>query len=307
MDSRVNVSLDSTGKDNGSLSVQNQLEILDTVAKWTDDHFHICADDPKFDRTDDRNGDTEEVDNTFIVKQIQKTLKPKSRRDRKCADSPGRASTSLSGLSRYRRDEREGFCSVEEINRRASMEELPCPDTETNSFDTLDRVIQEYTNFDARDDFSSGNEQGAIIIPKSPVRHDNQSIRSKTDSGQKKTRFAEVLEEEHFLPLQNELEEAPSGLLSCISRGFSGRWTKRPSTQCIDRCYNKSKSTNSDDMSDTMEERSVATATSEDQSYSSSELSVGDLSLNSVGSVELLLNHLFCSTEDRVTSSDWIR
>lgn len=308
-------------------SVQHQLEELDSYARLNDNHHRSVVNGDESDEAKEGSTTVDGVDDDFMVREIRKSLRPlkhgngtKGSDQRSFVDEQGllewvESSRNNSGAStrmpsklrpvtlatdRLRRNPNgkdENFCSVDEIKRRAAIKEALCPDLGLVRFDT---------NTDRRDDHSTLHQRKGSINPQPLLRNQSQSTRSR----KKKTRFADVLEQRYFLAPVHEHEATPGHFVACMPNDCYRKSILKISTPVNRRYYmptdQETKITDEDETSRNWNVEDVSVV-SDDQSFFSSEYSMGDLSETSVGSMEILLNHLFCSPTDNLTSSDWMR
>ncbi len=323
-------------------SFQHQLEALDAFAKWTDERFRASVSEGRSDAK--LVTVIQKTDDAYLVKEVQRSLRPRKemkekehrvressvdeqvflrrlrsyghrRPDSRCLSPPPCATTTTTNKNYSMQTYKgSGFCSVHEINKRASIEEMPSPDFGLFGLtvDSIGHTISRNADSDTRDDCSTTHGYRASILPRSLLRKQPQSTWDGKESGKKKTRFAEVLEQQHFIPPLQQVNN-DERLLTCIPNEYSLRSILRRSNPVIYRyAMSTDEETKRNDEKEIMATRKkgeplTVSVASDEESQFSSEFSIGDLSQGSIGSVELLFNYLLCSQTESLTSSDWMR
>jgi hypothetical protein len=158
-------------------------------------------------------------------------------------------------------------------------------------------------------------------VPKQTESFARRMVQERIYKGgtKKKTRFAELWEKQYDLPPLHELEPAPKRILTCIPTDCARKpILKQPAAQKVQYYMPGSEEPTNDESAEPgidADERTMSTlpnVSTRDLMFFSFDdsSSIGDDSRYSNASVEtlaLVFDHLLCSSNDQLTSVDWLR
>jgi hypothetical protein len=316
------------------------MEELDAFAKLAGDHVpeSISITRPE----ELQSSFPENIDNqTYIVKQIQKSLRPSRRR----GSRPGKVLKRQFSWQQFRigrtrtkntnvdlpkhadgsrtndMSRRKGCNTKVDVNWEYMDEKIATQnvtlrmDSELVCNDSLRlHGLHRGIPFEQRDDLN-GKRDRTEPQAKSLRCTKHKAISTGQAGGVKRTRFADDLEQRFFLPPVQDMESQenlPSRSLGHFPNANLGKSILRPSTPLNCRYYMSTDTEtkccyNDDEEVFDWKDEQASTIVADDQTDMSSELSFDDSSHNSLGSVELLFNLLFCSPVDSLSRSDWLR